>query len=99
MRGGERGCLPEHCCAPQTGLTPLHLAAHNGRAAVVEPLLAAGAAVDAKDKVSQGGGGRAGLGDRTQLCVSSRFSCFVLLDIGFKLASRISERMGHISTM
>ena len=99
LRGGERGCLPERCRAPQWGQTPLHDAAENGGAAVVEPLLAAGAAVDAKDKVSQGGGGRAGLGGRTQLCVSSRFSCVVLLDIGFKLASRISERMGHISTM
>ena len=54
----ERGCLPERCWAPQTGFTPLHLAADNGHASVVEHLLKAGADKEAKDPVSweQGGG-------------------------------------------
>jgi len=70
LRGGEGGCLPERCRAPQSGRTSLHLAADDGRAAVVGQLLAAGAAVDAKDQV-RGGGVMGGLGGRTQLCVSS----------------------------
>ena len=44
--------MPERCCAPQRGQTPLHQAAHHGRVAVVEQLLAAGAAVDVKNNVS-----------------------------------------------
>ena len=80
LRGGERGCLPECCRAPQSGSTPLHRGAMHGYVAVVEQLLAAGAAVDAKDKLRGGGGtDRGGLGGRTQLCVSFQFSCFVLL--------------------
>jgi len=51
LRGGERGCLPEPCRAPQLGQTPLHWAAVFGNAAVVEKLLAAGAAADAKAEV------------------------------------------------
>ena len=79
-RGGEGGCLPERCRAPQGGKTPLHLAALRGHAAVLKLLLAAGTAVDAKDKVrGEWGADRGGLGGRTQLCVSSWFSCFVLL--------------------
>jgi len=66
------GCLPEPCRAPQREETPLHRAAIRGHAAVVEKLLAAGAAVDAKDKVrGKWGAGRGGLGVRTQLCVFS----------------------------
>jgi len=48
---GERCILHERCLAPQDGGTPLHLAVTGGHAAVVEQLLAAGAAMDAKDKV------------------------------------------------
>ena len=51
MRGGEGGCLPERCLASQRGETPLYHAAEEGHAAVVEQLLAAGAAMDAKDEV------------------------------------------------
>ena len=56
LRGEEGGYLPERCHAPQEGQTPLHHAAKNGHAAVVEQLLAVGAAADAKDKVRGGGG-------------------------------------------
>ena len=63
MRGGEWVCLPEPCRAPQGGYTPLHNAAIRGHAAVVEQLLAVGAAADAKDKViGQWGADRGGLG-------------------------------------
>ena len=76
------GCMPERCRAPQGGDTPLHRAAIEGHAAVVEQLLAAGAAVDTKDKVGgEWDADRGGLGDRTQLCVSSYFFLFVLLEI------------------
>ena len=72
------GCLPERCRAPQNGWTPLHDAAIGGHTAVVEQLLAAGAAVDAKDKVRRElGADRGGLGGRKQLCVCSWFSCFM----------------------
>ena len=47
----ERSVLPERCRAPQDGFTPLHEAAEGGHAAVVEQLLAAGAATDAKNAV------------------------------------------------
>ena len=80
FRGGEGGCLPERCHLPQGGKTPLHCAAEHCRVAVVEQLLAAGAAVDAKDTVRwEWGADRGWLGGRTPLCVSSCFSCFVLL--------------------
>ena len=52
-REGES--LPEHCCAPQDGHTPLHLAADDGNAAVVEQLLAAGADTEAKCEVRRAG--------------------------------------------
>ena len=53
---GERSCLPERCCAPQDGWTPLHLAAQGGHAAVAGQLLAAEANMAAKDKVRGQGG-------------------------------------------
>ena len=56
MRGGEGGCLPERCRAPQDGCTPLHFAVAEGHAAVVEQLLDAGADMEAKDKVRGQGG-------------------------------------------
>jgi len=81
-RGGVGGCLPERCRAPQRGETPLHRAAEGGYPAAVEQLLAAGAAVDVKDEVrGKWGADRVGLGGRTRLCVSSWFSCFVLLKL------------------
>ena len=52
----ERFCVLERCRAPQNGETPLHLAAINGRVAVVETLLKAEAATDATDKVREKGG-------------------------------------------
>ena len=51
------GCLPEPCRAPQYGYTALHHSAFRGLASVVEQLLAAGAAADAKNEV-RGRGGR-----------------------------------------
>ena len=87
----ERGVLPERCRAPQGGTTPLHSAALRGHAAVVEQLLAAGAAKDAKDAVRGSGSGR--VEDRKGSEGSTR--CFLissLLCVGwFHSSSR-----GHI---
>ena len=49
--------MPERCHSSQGGETPLDRAALTGHEAVIEQLLAAGAAVDAQDKVKRGGGG------------------------------------------
>ena len=56
--------MPERCRAPQDGATPLHLATNHGQEAVMEMLLEAGAATDAKDKVTgkRGSGTRSGRG-------------------------------------
>ena len=62
--GEDRGCLPERCRAPQGGWTPLYQAARGGHAAVVEQLLAAGAAKDAEDRVRRKGVGALGMQDR-----------------------------------
>ena len=50
----EGGGLSERCHSPQNGYMPLH----SGRGAIVQQLLAAGAAVDAKNEVR--GVGRGG---------------------------------------
>jgi len=98
LRGREGVFLPERCRAPQTGETPLHVAVNRGHAAVVEQLLAAGAAVDAGDKVrGEWGADRGGLGGRTQLCVSSWFSGFVLLK--FCCYARFQDQQGNWSRM
>ena len=71
MRGCKRGRLSERCHSPQVGETPLHDAVNRGHAAIVEQLLAAGAAVDAEGQVNGEGGrgyGRAG-GQNTALRV------------------------------
>ena len=57
LRGGEGGCLTERCRAPQDGHSPLHLSAQHGHSAMVEQLLAAGAAVDTQNEVRGVGGG------------------------------------------
>ena len=44
-------CVPDLCCAPQGGDTPLHCAASYGNAASVAKLLTAEAAKDAKNRV------------------------------------------------
>ena len=56
---------------PQDGSTPLHLVANGGHPAIVELLLAAGAAVDAGDKVrGVGSAGRGWLGaERSSACL------------------------------
>ena len=64
---------------------------------MVDQLLAAGAAADAKDKVrGELGADRGGLGDRTQLCASSFFLFFCFSNSGFQLASRIRKGIGHL---
>ena len=52
---GYRVFLIERCRAPQGGHTPLHLAALEGRAMVVEKLLAAGTDKDATTNVRRAG--------------------------------------------
>ena len=79
---GERGVLPERCRAPQSGEMPLHHAAVEGHAAVVEQLLAAGAAKDAKNGVRGLGSGR--VDDRKGLEGSTHlFLIFSLLCVGW----------------
>ena len=53
----ERGGLSERSHAPQDGWTPLHVAEHQGHAAVEAMLLAAGAVKNVKGKVREGGTG------------------------------------------
>ena len=94
------GCLPERCRAPQFGQTPLHRAAIGGHAAVVEQLLAAGAAVDANDHVS-GSGVRVGEGwvAEHSSAFPPGFLVLCFSNFGFQLASRISKGIGHVTTV
>ena len=55
---GEKGCLPERCCASQEGNTLLHLAVQLGFPVVVEKLLEFGLNKNAKNKVRGQGSGR-----------------------------------------
>jgi len=74
---------------------PLHRAAIEGHAAVVEQLLAAGAAVDAKVKVSgEYGADKGGLGGRRVLLV-----LFFCASRNMGVASRISKGIGHVTTV
>ena len=52
----DGGHLCECCSAPQSGNTPLHMAANNDHAAVVEKLLASGADKEAKNVVREQSG-------------------------------------------
>ena len=52
----ERVCVPDLCSAPQGGDTPLHIAVLKSLVAVVEMLLAAGAATNTTNKVRVGVG-------------------------------------------
>ena len=76
---GEGGVLPERCRVPQIGRSPLHLAVKGGHAAVVEQLLAAGAAKDVEDEVRGVGSGRVedrkGSEGSTRLFVISSLLC------------------------
>ena len=75
----ERECLAERCRAPQNGDMPLHRAATNGHAAIVEQLLAAGAVTHAKSKVRRRemrDADRAGSRDDTRRVEASLFSGF-----------------------
>ena len=84
---GEGRFLTARYCPPQYGHTPLHRAAMNGHAAMVEQLLAAGADVEMKDAVSGERGmrdaDRAGLGGDTRRVLASLFSCCSLFSLGF----------------
>ena len=91
------GLLPERCREPQGGEMPLHRAAYGGHTAVVEQLLAAGAAVDAKDKV-RGGAGEGWVAEHSSACpLGFSFVCFS--NFGFKIASKISKGIGHVTTV
>ena len=52
----ERVCVLDLCRAPQRGDTPLHIAANKSHVAVVEKLLAAGAATETTNNVRGGVG-------------------------------------------
>ena len=101
LRGGEGGRRPERCHLPQGGHTPLLLAADGGHTAVVEQLLAAGAAVDAKDEVRRGVGGWIGEGwvaEHSSACPLG-FIVLCFSKFGFQLAARISKGICHVTTV
>ena len=52
----DKVCVPERCRALQGRATPLHYAVEKGHDAVVEKLLAAGAATDLMNQVRVRGG-------------------------------------------
>jgi len=62
--GGQDAWALTASPAPQSGETPLHEAAVKGHAAVVEQLLAAGAAKDAENRVRREAMGALGMQDR-----------------------------------
>jgi len=74
--------VPERCRAPQNGCTPLHVAAGKGHAAVVEKLLAAGAATHATDEVRREGGCGTRIGaDRGATCTYAYHVCLRSCDM------------------
>ena len=68
---------------------------------VVGQLLAAGAAVDAKNKVRGRGGGRIGEGRESEHSSACALGFLVVCfsDSGFQLASKTRKGVGHVTTV